>query len=102
MKSLRLDRPSATPTSSGGEAVLSASEVAEYTFCPQAWYLRRHQVAPSPEAQRRLQRGSATHREIGRTTDRMRLVKTLRQILLLAITLVAVLLIAQLAGLVAR
>jgi hypothetical protein len=82
--------------------VLNASEIAEYTYCPEAWYLRRHAVSRSPDAERRLQHGAARHREIGHTTDRIRLVSSVRMTLLIAMGLVSLALVIQLAGLPAR
>jgi hypothetical protein len=78
--------------------LLTASEVAEYTFCPEAWYLRRHAVRPSPDAERRLECGARAHRRIGKATDHLRVVETARKVLLLGIVLVALVLAAHLAA----
>ena len=52
--------------------MLSASEIGAFTFCPQAWYLRRCLVPVTAETDARRQAGSRRHREIGRQTDLVR------------------------------
>jgi hypothetical protein len=49
--------------------VLSASEIGEYAFCPQAWYLRRLGAPSSGRAQVRQAEGAAAHVSIGRQAD---------------------------------
>jgi hypothetical protein len=73
------------------EPFLTASEIGEYAFCRQAWYLRRARVRPSPIASERLSHGLRTHREIGRKTDELRGRRRLNGLLLvLAIGLIVV------------
>ncbi|HEY1293771.1 MAG TPA: PD-(D/E)XK nuclease family protein [Chloroflexota bacterium] len=83
----------------GAHEILAASEIAEYVFCPRAWYLRRHAAPRSAEADRRLQAGTLAHRRIGRATDRVRRVDAARRALLMAIALAVLLLLVQLGGL---
>lgn len=46
--------------------VISASEIAQYSFCPVAWYLQRCGVSPeSPK----LEEGAERHREVGRMVE---------------------------------
>ncbi len=52
--------------------VLSASEIGEYAYCPQAWYYRRAGIQVSRTARLRRQEGNRVHRQIGRHTDSMR------------------------------
>jgi hypothetical protein len=73
------------------EPFLTASEIGEYAFCRQAWYLRRARVRPSPVASERLSHGLRIHHEIGRKTDELRGRRRLNRLLLvLAIGLIVV------------
>ena len=62
--------------------VLGASEIGEFGFCPQAWFLSRCDIPLDAEARFRLQHGSRAHRRIGRRTDLLRTAETLRSCLL--------------------
>jgi CRISPR/Cas system-associated exonuclease Cas4 (RecB family) len=68
--------------------MLSASEVAEYTYCPQAWYLRRHQTPRNAEAALRLEAGNVAHRHIGRQSDALLYMRSVRTLLLIVIVIV--------------
>lgn len=46
--------------------VISASEIAQYSFCPVAWYLQR--CGCSPESPK-LDEGAQKHREVGRMVE---------------------------------
>jgi hypothetical protein len=74
--------------------VLTASEIGSFMFCPQAWYLERCRVPPTPEAQLRQEVGRRTHKEIGRQTDLVRAASAAQRLLLLAIGLLLLLLVA--------
>lgn len=78
--------------------MLTASEIAEYTFCPQAWHLRRQRLPRGAAAELRLEAGSVAHRRIGRQTDALRYVDRTRRLLLLVVLVVAILLTTQLMG----
>jgi RecB family exonuclease len=66
------------------EPVLSASEIGDFTFCPQSWYLRRCGLPPAAEVARRLHRGRLRHQDLGRRTDRLDLVPLVQRLLLAA------------------
>ena len=78
--------------------MLTASEVASFVFCPEAWYLQRRGARQSATAQKRLESGIRAHREIGRETNRVLHVDRVRVVLLLVMLVLAVVLIAELAG----
>jgi hypothetical protein len=64
--------------------VLSASEIAGYTFCPQAWHLGRQNVARNAGGAKRLMEGTVAHRQIGARADRVRAIELLRRLLIVA------------------
>jgi hypothetical protein len=68
----------------GGGPFLSASEIGEFVFCGEAWYLRRRQVPRADFGERRLQQGTLAHRQIGKRTERLRGIERLRVVLLAA------------------
>jgi hypothetical protein len=81
----------------GGRRYLSASEVGNYTYCPQAWYLQRLGRRPDRDALQRLHAGTRAHQRIGKTTEQLVAVDALRRtVLLMLIVLVAVLLFSGL------
>lgn len=67
------------------EPVLSASEIASYTFCRQAWHLGRRNVIQSVDGVERLSEGIKTHRNIGARADRLRAIEFVRQALIVFI-----------------
>lgn len=75
--------------------VLSASEIASYTFCGQAWYLGRRDVARSAEGAERLVEGTVAHRKIGARADRVRAIEFVRRLLIVAICGLATILLVQ-------
>ncbi len=48
--------------------VLSASEIGQYTYCANAWYLQRCGHVPDSPA---LEHGTQVHHELGGTLDRV-------------------------------
>ena len=78
--------------------MLTASEVGNFVFCPEAWYLQRHGTRQAPMAEKRLQIGTGAHRQIARETDRVLKLETARLVLLVVILLLAVLVVVQFAG----
>jgi hypothetical protein len=80
------------------EAVLSASEVASYTFCRQAWHLGRRHVAQSTGGAQRLADGTDAHRQIGARVNRLRTIELVRGFLVVAICGLAAVLLVQLFG----
>jgi hypothetical protein len=67
---------------------LSASEIGEFGFCPQAWFLGR---SLDEEAQLRLEAGTRAHQRIGRQTDLLRASERVKTCLLISIAVLAVL-----------
>jgi len=67
--------------------VLSASEIASYAFCPQAWHLQRRGTAQNVAGARNLERGTFAHRRIGSRVDRVRGLERLRRVTLLLIAM---------------
>jgi hypothetical protein len=57
---------------------LTASEIGEFAFCPQAWYLHRRGAPRSAAGTRALADGTRRHRELGRTADALAWVARLR------------------------
>jgi hypothetical protein len=49
--------------------VLSASEIAQFVFCREAWYIERQGLISARNPLDRREQGRAAHREIGRRTD---------------------------------
>jgi hypothetical protein len=74
-------------------AVLTASEIGTYAFCPQAWYLQRQHTRRSAATARRLARGSAAHEHIGRRTDSVRLLERVQKVVFVAGLFIAGLLV---------
>ena len=68
-----------------GELVLSASEIASYEFCPEAWHLQRRGVARNFGGALNLQQGSRAHRDIGSRVDRVRGLERMRRVVLLVV-----------------
>lgn len=83
----------------GERPYLTASEVGQFTYCPEAWYLQRFGHSPDAEAMLRLRDGARQHERIGRTTDRIVNTDALRRGLLIIIVALAALLLATSAGL---
>ena len=63
--------------------VLSASEIASFAFCPEAWYLQRRGVARNTIGVRNLEQGTVAHRLVGRRVDRVRGLERTRRLVLL-------------------
>jgi len=81
------------------EPVLSASEIASFTFCPRAWHLSRRNVVQSAGGVERLLEGISAHRDIGARADRLRAMELARGILIVVICgLAAIVLIQLLTG----
>jgi hypothetical protein len=78
--------------------LLTASEVGAFVFCPEAWYLQRRGARQAATAETRKDIGIRAHRRIGRDTDRLLKVGDARVLLLLAVVLLVVLQIAQIAS----
>ena len=77
--------------------MLTASEVGEFVFCPEAWYLRRRGARQSVIAEKRMESGMCAHREIGQT-GRVLHVDSVRVVLSLVVLVLAVQLTAEFVG----
>ena len=78
------------------EPVVSASEIASFTFCPQAWHLGRRNVVPNAVGVERLLEGISAHRNIGARTDRLRAIELARRVLIFLMFGLAIAVLAQL------
>ena len=45
--------------------VINASEIAQYAYCPVAWFLRRNGIEPNARNLRELGAGLTQHKELG-------------------------------------
>jgi hypothetical protein len=68
--------------------VLTASEIAEFVFCRQAWHLSRQGAPRDTDGNQRLLTGSASHRFIGRTTDHIGTLTRVRRLLVLVLIVI--------------
>ena len=78
---------------------LSASEVGNFAYCPEAWFLQRFGHAPDADAVRRLHDGTRRHHRIGHATEQLVGTDALRRSLLIVILVLAALLVAANMGL---
>ncbi|MEM2096996.1 MAG: hypothetical protein QXI70_02400 [Methanothrix sp.] len=63
---------------------ISASEVAEYAYCPVAWYQGRMGARPSGRMRRELRAGREMHRAAGASLSRSRLLERFSGVLRIA------------------
>lgn len=70
---------------------LSASEIGEFAFCPQAWFLGRCDIPVDEQARLRLEAGTRAHQDIGRRTDLLRGSERIKAVLLITMGVLAVL-----------
>jgi hypothetical protein len=75
--------PYASPT-------LCASEIGEFAYCPQAWFLGRCDVPADEQARLRLEAGTLAHQRIGRRTDLLRTTEQMRRVLLVSMAALAI------------
>ena len=80
-------------------AYITASEVGDFTYCPESWYLRRFGHSPDADAMQRLHDGTRQHERIGQTTELIADTDALRRGLLIILAVLAALLLATSAGL---
>jgi hypothetical protein len=76
--------------------VLSASEIASFAFCRQAWYLGRQNVARSAAGAENLAKGIAAHQHVGARADRLRAIERTRRWLILVLCGLGIALLVQL------
>lgn len=63
---------------------ISASEIAEYAYCPLAWYQGRMGIRPSGHMRRELREGREMHRAAGTSLSRSRFLERISGILRIA------------------
>jgi len=81
------------------EPILTASEVANFEFCPVAWYLQRCGAARDSRSVRKIEDGVREHRRIAtHATRARRLQRAQRLIVLVIIALFAAVLLQLLGG----
>ena len=81
------------------EPILTASEVANFEFCPVAWYLQRCGAARDSRSVRNIEDGVREHRRIAtHATRARRLQRAQRLIVLVIIALFAAVLLQLLSG----
>jgi hypothetical protein len=78
----------------GEQPYITASEVGNFTYCPEAWFLQRFGHSPDADAMQRLHDGTRRHQWIGRTTARLVGTDDLRRVLLIIVIGLAALLLA--------
>src|SRR5262245_48501081 len=83
----------------GPEPVLTASEIANFEFCPVAWYLQRSGAARDSTSMRNMEDGAREHRRIATHASRAkRLQRTQRLLVLVIVALLATVFLHQLIG----
>ena len=83
---------------SGRGPYVSASEIGNFVYCPEAWYLERYGMPPDLETTERLRAGSVAHRRIGHATDRLVGLDKLRRGLLIALIVLALVMLTNISG----
>jgi hypothetical protein len=78
---------------------ITASEVGNFAYCPESWYLQRAGHRPDAVATRRLRDGTRQHERIGRTTERIVDTDALRRGVLVIVVALAALLLVTITGL---
>ena len=68
---------------------LSASELGQFAYCPQAWFLARCDIPVDVQGRLRLEAGTQAHRHIGRRTDLLRASERINVILLVVMAVLA-------------
>ena len=69
---------------------LCASEIGEFAYCPQAWFLGRCDIPVDEQARLRLEAGTRAHRRIGQRTDALRTTEQVRTALLVVMAALAI------------
>jgi hypothetical protein len=69
---------------------LCASEIGEFAYCPQAWFLGRCNIPLDEQARHQLEAGTRAHRRIGRRTDTLRTTEQVRMALLVVMAALAI------------
>ena len=69
---------------------LCASEIGEFAYCRQAWFLGRCNIPLDEQARLRLEAGTRAHRRIGRRTDALRTTEQVSTALLVVMATLAI------------
>ena len=69
---------------------LCASEIGEFAYCWQAWFLGRCDIPVDEQARLRLEAGTRAHRRIGQRTDALRTTEQVRMVLLAVMAALAI------------
>ena len=69
---------------------LCASEIGEFAYCPQAWFLGRCNIPVDEQARLRLEAGTRAHQRIGRRSDLLRTTEQIRWVLLVSMAALAI------------
>lgn len=72
---------------------LSASEIGEFAYCPQAWFLGRCDIRVDEQARLRLDAGTRAHRRIGRRTDLLRASEQIEPVVLALMVVLAIIIV---------
>jgi hypothetical protein len=81
----------------GPEPVLTASEIANFEFCPVAWFLQRSGADRDSTSMRNMEDGAREHRRIAAHATRAKAMQRVQRVLVLVIiTLLATVLLQQL------
>jgi hypothetical protein len=78
--------------------VLNASEVANFEFCPVAWYLQRCGAARDSTSVRKMEDGAREHRRIATHATRARTLQRAQRLLVLVIIALFAAVLLQLLG----
>jgi hypothetical protein len=78
------------------EPVLTASEVADFEFCPVAWYLQRCGAARDSTSVRNMEDGAREHRRIATHATRARTLQRAQRLLVLVVIALFAALLSQL------
>ena len=79
------------------DPVLTASEIANFEFCPVAWFLQRSGAARDSTSMRNMEDGAREHRRIATHATRAKAMQRVQRLLVLvSIALLATVLLRQL------
>jgi len=83
-------RNSSGRNATDAEPVMSASEIGNFTFCPQAWHLQRRGTTRNIAGARSVEEGIFAHRRIGSRADRVLGLERLRRVMLLVVAVLVI------------
>jgi hypothetical protein len=77
------------------EAVLTASEIANFEFCPVAWYLQRSGATRDSTSVRNIEDGLGEHRRIATHATRAKALQRAQRVLVLVIVVLLAAMLLQ-------